>query len=204
MKTDLYNQKYTSYIDKRGIFLRYSLELKAVLKCLNPQATDKILEIGCDKGRLVKEIKKYSKNVIGIDINREAVKMAVTSNIVEMDGTDTNFPPNSFDKIYSCHTIEHISNLNKFFKEIDRILKPGGIVVISYPIEIFRGSNALFDAFFVYQNLLAARELHLHRLNPGKIKKLIVSINLDYLKSEIHFRPFPSYYTVLRKKIYAI
>ena len=44
-------------------------------------------------------------------------------------------PDNSFDAIYSCHVIEHLSNDQgeSYLKELARVLKPGGVCRISTP-----------------------------------------------------------------------
>ena len=49
------------------------------------------------------------------------------------------FADESFDKIYSFHVIEHIQNLGRVFAEIDRVLPPGGRVLLVYPAEPIRG-----------------------------------------------------------------
>lgn len=202
MKSNLYNNsRYAKYLEKmNSLTWRGRLILKTVLKYLAPQPEDRILEIGCNRGEMVKEVKKYSKNVIGIDISTEAVGHAVTSDIINMDGTDISFPSNYFDKIYSSHTIEHVPDLNKFIKESDRILKPGGKLLLLYPIEIFRGSGTLLAALVIYRSFLMARRLHLHKITPGKIKKLIAITSLRHLKSGIRFIPYPSYFSLLEKK----
>lgn len=201
MTPALYNsQGYIKHLDRINFFGRESLTFKKILKYLEPKPKDRILEIGCNRGKTIREIKKYSQNSTGIDISLEAVKNAVTSNVIEMDGVKIDFPHNYFDKIYSAHTIEHIPDLNKFIKEIERVLKPGGIILLIYPFELFRASNTLLAALFVYKNLSVARKLHLHRLTPKKIKQLIMGTSLEHRKSKIHFVPFLSYFTVLEKK----
>ena len=201
MTSALYNsQGYIKHLDRINFFGRENLIFKKILKYLEPKPKDRILDIGCSRGKTVRKIKKYSQNSTGIDISLEAVKNAVTSNIIEMDGVKIDFPQNYFDKIYSGHTIEHIPDLNKFIKEIERVLKPGGIILLIYPFELFRGSNTLTDAALVYKNLSTARKLHLHRLTPKKIKQLIMGTSLEHRKSKIHFVPFLSYFTVLEKK----
>ncbi|MCC6447782.1 MAG: methyltransferase domain-containing protein [Chitinophagaceae bacterium] len=49
------------------------------------------------------------------------------------DGTKMNYPDSYFDFICSFETIEHIVDYKSFLKEIHRVLKPGGVFVISTP-----------------------------------------------------------------------
>ena len=202
MKTDIYhsNSFYSKYIYKESHILRGRLFFRTFLKYLEPCSEDKILDIGCNRGEIAKKVKKYSRNVTGIDINVEAVKRAVTSDIIHMDAVRMSFPSNYFDKIYSSHVIEHIPDLDNFIKGVERILKPGGKLLLVYPCEIFRGSNALIASIISQKNLFVARELHLHRLTPNRIKKLIAGTSLYHLKSKLHLVPSLSYFTLLEKQ----
>lgn len=172
---------------------------REILKYLDPQPEDRILEIGSGRGFFVKKMLSFSKNVIGIDLNPWAVALKKCSNVKLMDATKLDFPPGSFDKIYSSHTIEHISDLEKFFKELERVLRPKGKVVLIYPFEVIRGLNVLKDAILIFRNPFRARSLHLHKLNPSKIKKFIKGSKLSHSESHLIFTPFPNYLTVLVK-----
>ena len=47
-----------------------------------------------------------------------------------IDATETKFPDSSFDKVISSNMIHHIAFPSKHFKEVFRILKPGGLYII--------------------------------------------------------------------------
>lgn len=47
-----------------------------------------------------------------------------------MDARNTNFQANSFDNIYGTAILEHIHELDKFFDEMYRILKTGGMIFL--------------------------------------------------------------------------
>ena len=49
------------------------------------------------------------------------------------DVTDMTFQDNSFDAVLSMETIEHIEDANRYCREINRVLRPNGIFVISTP-----------------------------------------------------------------------
>ena len=63
------------------------------------------------------------------DINPSAYYRAV-----KIDITDIQYPKNSFDAVICCHVLEHIKDDTKALKELYRILKPGGWVLVSIPI----------------------------------------------------------------------
>ena len=82
----------------------------------------KIIEVGSGAGFSKLYIKK---NIILTD----AVKNPWIDKMV--DATDMNFNDNSIDVIIASHTIHHFYNPAKFFLECQRVLKPGGKILIS-------------------------------------------------------------------------
>ena len=177
------------------------LLFKTVLKYLKPKKKEKILDLGCGRGFYVKAMEKYTDEIVGVDINREAVKKAVSQKVIYGDATNLNFNSNTFDKIYSLHTIEHIPDLKKFLKEVSRILKAEGIIVLVYPWELIRGIQAVGAATIYCKNPFKARKLHLHKLTPQKIQKLIKDTPLHHLKSKFSFALGFHYVTILKKRI---
>ncbi|MCP6726931.1 MAG: class I SAM-dependent methyltransferase [Patescibacteria group bacterium] len=171
-----------------------------VLKKLNVRSGERVLEIGCNKGMLLRKLQKRNVDAIGIDVNKKAVQKKVVDEVYEMNAENLKFKNESFDKIYSVHTIEHIPNLKKAFKEMDRVLKPGGRIVLIYPAEPIRGLFVVLRALFVYGNPLKARKIHLHKLNPKKIKGYIKGTKLKYIESGFPIPLTPQYLTVLEKE----
>ena len=184
------------------VILSYNpLLFRTVLKYLKPKKKEKILDLGCGRGFYVKAMEKYTDEIVGVDINREAVKKAISQKVIYGDATNLNFNSNTFDKIYSLHTIEHIVDLKKFFKEVSRILKAEGIIVLVYPWELIRGIQVVGTATIYYKNPFKARELHLHKLTPQKIQILIKDTSLHHLKSKFSLALGFHYITILEKRI---
>jgi ubiquinone/menaquinone biosynthesis C-methylase UbiE len=193
---ELYKEKYSKNLPKvKDIFVDRTFLFQKTLKELKPTPKDKVLEIGCDKGIFVNFLKDKC-DIRGIDINRDAVLSSNSDRISLMDATKTDFKKEEFDKIYSFHTIEHIPNLFKFFKEVDRILKKGGLVVLGYPFEPIRGIFTIRTAWRLKVN---PRKLHLHSLTPNRLKKYLRGTSLRIVKSRLYFALIPQYLTVLKK-----
>ena len=171
-----------------------------LLRYLKPQNGEKILDLGCSRGFYVKEMENYAEGVIGVDISEASLKEAVTQKVEYGDITNLDFTANSFDKIYSLHTIEHIPNLGQLFSETARVLKPGGLAIVVYPWEPFRGFQAIGAAIRQYKNPLMARQIHLHRLTPRSIIKLIEGTSLSHRESKLVLAMGLQYLTVLFKK----
>lgn len=200
-KKTLYNGPYSANVLSNfgKNTKKYNTRLKQILKLVKFGQNEKILEIGANKGDLVNEISKYSNSVTGIDFNSDAVSDAKSDKILFMNAEKLEFPDNSFDKIISIHTIEHIPDIKKALSEMDRVLTDNGEIVLFYPMEIIRGTAALRDAIFAHKSIFAAKKLHLHKLTPNKLKKLLSGTNLKSKKNGIYFEPVPAFYTLLEK-----
>ena len=168
-----------------------------VKKHLSPSREDRILEIGCNRGVLVKEMQGIAPATYGMDINEKAIVAGVAKNIFVMDATKLDFPDESFDKIYSTHTIEHIPDLTKALKEMARVLKKGGRLLLVYPAEPIRGLFCLFSSLLLWQNPL---NIHVHRLSPQRLlKEFVPQAQFRHVESKYSLSQGPQYLTILEK-----
>lgn len=107
-------------------------------------ATLKAFEIGCGAGRLTCGLAKRFKKVFGLDVSTVMVDKATQmvadqgySNVTLWPGDGVTLQPqkdNSIDVVYSCIVFQHIPNVDLqlgYLEEVARILKPGGLFVIS-------------------------------------------------------------------------
>jgi len=99
-----------------------------------------VLDIACGTGYgsiLVR--RSGAKRVIGVDLSHEAIDFARTKyKISELEFTvgdilNIDFPGNYFDLVVCFETIEHVKNQEKAFSELQRVLKPEGLLIISSP-----------------------------------------------------------------------
>ena len=166
---------------------------------LAPRPSDRILEIGCGRGFLTSRVRRVSPSTTGIDVNPEAVSNAVTPGLRVMDARRLGFADATFDKIYSFHVIEHIVNLGDVFDEMDRVLKPGGRVLLVYPAEPIRGLYVVPTAVLLFGNPLRARDLHVHKLTPSALAPFLDGTSLRIAHTALHLLLTPQFITVLRK-----
>jgi ubiquinone/menaquinone biosynthesis C-methylase UbiE len=173
--------------------------LRRVRKYLQPRATDHLLEVGCGRGFLTEQVQRVAPKTIGIDLNAEAVANAVTDRLHVMDAQQLAFSDARFDKIYSFHTIEHIPDLMRAFAEVDRVLKPGGLVLLVYPAEPIRGLYVVPTAIMLFGNPLRARDIHIHKLSPWALRPYLAKTSLRIVRSTLHLLLTPQFITVLQK-----
>ncbi len=94
-----------------------------------------ILVVGCGDGREAATLAgRFGARTTGIDIadsfDAEAKK---TVDLRVMDATDLDFPGAAFDLVYSFHALEHIPDDRGALREMNRVLKPDGLVCIGAP-----------------------------------------------------------------------
>jgi len=173
--------------------------LRRVRNYLEPRAADRLLEVGCGRGYLTRLVQRIAPATTGIDVNAEAVANAVTGGLRIMDAQRLEFPDASFDKIYSFHAIEHIPDVARALSEMDRVLKPGGTVLLVYPAEPIRGLYVIPTAILLFGNPLRARDIHIHKLSPWALRAHLAGTSLRIVRSRLHLLLTPQFITVLRK-----
>ena len=100
----------------------------------------KILDYGCGKGKILSEIHKINPQaqLYGADISGIALESA-SKNVPEAkfllidDNQMVPLPSNSLDFVASLDVIEHIYDTEMVFHEFNRLLKPGGTLLLSAP-----------------------------------------------------------------------
>ena len=178
--------------------------LRRVREFLRPTTGDRVLEVGCGRGFLTREVRQLVPDTIGVDVNAQAVANAVTPGLRVMDAERLAFPDQSFDKIYSFHVVEHIHNLGAALAEMDRVLQPGGRILLVYPAEPIRGLYVIPTAIRLFGNPLRARDLHVHRLSPRVLQRFLVGTKLSIIDSALHLLLTPQFVTLLAKPGVAI
>ena len=159
------------------------------------------MEIGCARGVVVKAVQDIAPETYGVDVSEESISHGITRNLAVMSAGNLQFENESFDKIYSFHTIEHVPHLEKALQEIERILKPEGKVLLVYPAEPIRGLFSIGASLVMFKHPFKTRQIHLHKINPKKIQKLIAGTELLHQESGFSIVKGPEFFTVLRKRI---
>lgn len=105
-----------------------------LFQLLNPNQNDLYLDIGCGTGNYTIELNKKGIRLVGIDPSEKMLSAAHkrSSSVVWKIGNSESIPLKdiSVSGIIGTLTIHHWENLNKSFKELNRVLKPFGKLVL--------------------------------------------------------------------------
>ncbi|MEK7084831.1 MAG: class I SAM-dependent methyltransferase [Patescibacteria group bacterium] len=115
--------------------------LRVAREFLEQSGAEAVIDIGCGNGAFLREITASGKpydELWGVDLNPAVVSLTAALPAVHFavrDLLDTQFPSQKFDAIVSLDTLEHIENLAPALQEFRRIVKKGGSLIISEPVE---------------------------------------------------------------------
>ena len=107
----------------------------------------RVLEIGCSSGRDAISYTKYTSFYCGIDISNEAIKNSKNlklknSEFFCVDGHNIPKEDEEFDFVIVNSLLHHL-DLEKAFREINRVLKSSGYLIFREPL----GTNPFFQFY---------------------------------------------------------
>ncbi|WP_439501965.1 glycoside hydrolase family 99-like domain-containing protein [Aminobacter ciceronei] len=118
-----------------------------------------VLDIACGEGYGCQVLAQAAKSVVGVDIDGETIRYAqeqyASSHLrFEVgDATAIPLPDESVDIVTSFETIEHFADHERFLAEVARVLRPGGLLIISSP------NRPIYSEENQHSNPFHAREL---------------------------------------------
>jgi len=101
------------------------------IKQLSTRLTGKLLDFGC--GRKPYENLFHVSQYIGIDMEKTGHEHENSKIDIYYDGKNIPFPDESFDSVFCSEVFEHVFNLSEVLPEIKRILKKGGMMLLTVP-----------------------------------------------------------------------
>ncbi|MFM2264833.1 MAG: Ubiquinone biosynthesis O-methyltransferase [Bacteroidota bacterium] len=153
-----------------------------------------LLDMGCGTGDFLQVAQQAGWQVQGIEPNEKAQKIAASKGATLISGTPAA-ADQTFDAITLWHVLEHLPNLELQIKELKRILKPTGTLLIAVP------NYKSFDAGY-YKQFWAAYDVprHLWHFSKTSIDRLVEQEGMKV----VSVRPmkFDSFYVSLLSEKY--
>jgi 2-polyprenyl-3-methyl-5-hydroxy-6-metoxy-1,4-benzoquinol methylase len=145
-KYDSYGAYHWAECDRRyANWKRYNPALDAryeltVRKIQELGARGSLLDVGCGDGCLMARVAPWIERVTGIDSEANAIRWAreklrefPNCEPIHSACYDLPFPEGSFDVVTSADVIEHLKDPAHHLREICRVLKDGGALVLTTP-----------------------------------------------------------------------
>jgi 2-polyprenyl-3-methyl-5-hydroxy-6-metoxy-1,4-benzoquinol methylase len=131
---------YISHTDsKRSLFEKAyhfvkSIALKNKLALINSQQPKqgRILDIGAGTGDFLAVAKGDGWQTVGVEPSDKARTIALQKEVSFVENT-LGLESHSFDVITMWHVLEHVPNLDNQLKELKRLLKPSGTLIVAVP-----------------------------------------------------------------------
>ena len=171
------------------------LRLEAVRDLLDPQAGDRVLDVGCAAGAITHYLSTCGAEPVGIDFEPLAIERARELfpglRFEVADATDLPFAAGSFDKAVAADFVEHIEDdtFVAMCRELRRVLVPGGLFAIYAP-----NPRHLIERMKERDFVLAQNPTHIGLRDADHIRRVLEQGGFDVVRSEWR----PSFFRGLR------
>lgn len=130
------------------------LEAQALRNLLSSKSFHSCLEIGCGTGKNTEWLLQKAEQITAVDLSegmiakaKEKIKDPHVNFLIGDINGDWDFASGTYDLVSFSLVLEHIENLDHIFKEVFKVLEPGGLVYIGelHPFKQYSGSKARFE-----------------------------------------------------------
>ena len=138
-----------------------------------------LLEVGCASGAFLNAARGQGYDVMGVELSADACREAKEKfnlQIIQGDLLEAKLPDCSIDIVYMGDVLEHLPDPVSTTRELCRIIRPGGLLVVEVPSQ----TNTLFSraGFFLYtllhkSSVVALPPYHLFEYRPESVHYLL-------------------------------
>lgn len=173
-----------------------SYAIKSKVDLINRLNSEKgsVLDLGAGTGDFLNAAKENGWAIIGVEPNAQAAKLAAKKEI-ELHKSLDDLGDKLFDVITLWHVLEHLPDLETQIKNLQRLLKPNGYLIVAVPN--FRSYDAKY-----YGQFWAAFDVprHLWHFSKPAIYRLFLKENM-FVEKVIPMK-FDSYYVSMLSEKY--
>lgn len=111
-------------------------KLRRITELLDDPAGCACLDIGADNGVISLLLRRMGGSWTSADLDERAVasiRELVGERVYRLDGAKTPFPDRAFDQVVVVDYLEHVADDAGFARELARIVRPGGGVILNVP-----------------------------------------------------------------------
>lgn len=169
-----------TYVEEReGRVITFRRNLQPIEDLIHQSETRRLLDVGCHIGVMVELAQERGWEAWGVEPSTWAAEQARRRNLRVITGTlaDAKLDANYFDVVTLWDVIEHLTDPAAELKQIQRVLKPGGIFAV-HTIDI----ESLF-ARAMGKRWPWLMEMHLYYFSPRTLGKLLEKIGFQVIRS---------------------
>jgi ubiquinone/menaquinone biosynthesis C-methylase UbiE len=110
----------------------------------------RLLDVGCGTGPFSLAARERGARVVSLDLGVTLLIRARSkgaARVVAGNAVQLPFPDSSFDIVLSSECIEHTEEPERALAEMLRVLRPGGLLVVTCPNRVWRWSLVVADLF---------------------------------------------------------
>jgi 2-polyprenyl-3-methyl-5-hydroxy-6-metoxy-1,4-benzoquinol methylase len=152
----------------------------------------KMLDIGCGYGFLLKEMKARGWDVEGLEVSqtgREYARRNWNIPVYSEPLENLELPASTFDVVTLLYVIEHVYNPLSLLSDINRVLKPEGLILIRWPhttpvVKILGPLSKKLDLYHT--------PYHLYDFSPKTIEKMLLITGFKSVETIISGHTMPS------------
>ncbi|RYZ27743.1 MAG: class I SAM-dependent methyltransferase [Chitinophagaceae bacterium] len=176
------------------------------IQSLAPSLKGKLMDFGCGQKpyRSLFTVDEY----IGVDFENPGHSHSNEAIDVYYDGKSLPFPDATFDSIFSSEVFEHVFNLYEILPELNRVLKPGGLFLLTCPFAFCEHEQpndfARYTSFAI-KHLLQQNGFEIvEQRKTGNSIEAIYQLRLVYINQHITpvVRKIPVFRSLFRLLIY--
>ncbi|MFN3550199.1 MAG: class I SAM-dependent methyltransferase [Endomicrobiia bacterium] len=164
------------------IFSKKYLFIKIINKIQKIKKKGRILDIGCGNGYFLKIAKDFGWDVYGVEINPSAIKLAREKFGIQVEQKNLiEIKDEEFDVITLIDVLDFFMDPKKEIKEIKRILKKDGILIVRVRNGLWHCNLGKYKKFFKFFGLYPS-VVHLYSFTPKTLKKLLQNVGFSDIK----------------------
>jgi len=153
-----------------------------LVRLLKVMRKGRILDYGTGSGSLLYELKQSGWDAFGLDMSEVAVERARSLGLKVTLGRiqDAGYPDDFFDVCTMFHVLEHLARPKETVRDISRVIRPGGLLLISIPNAASIEAH-MFGRFWFGWGL----PRHLQHFTPTSVSTMLADSSFD-VKKIIH------------------
>ena len=136
----LYSNKYYDVFQSRKKALAFEMPRALRMAEHLPQETGSMIDVGCATGELMFVAKEAGWQVAGVEPSKRGREMSQQYGKIYCDCDEVD---ETFDLVTSVHVLEHVPRPVDFLKQLAKLLRPGGLMVVVAPKDNYRAPHLI-------------------------------------------------------------